>query len=149
MTGDVTLGSSLSALGLPRKCAEKDAGSTFHGARLNKASMYPELQGDRPHFQFLVLGCEIGGHLSEECHTLIKQLVMCRASLHPVHLRPFIKNMYKRRWYGVLSCVIQRAIAWNIAGTGELMFEPLHPAPEFEELCASCVDPPVVSRMPG
>ena len=147
--GDVTLRSPLSAQGVPKNGAEKDAGSTFHGARLNKANAYPELQGDHPHFQFLLLGCEVGGHLSEECHSLIKQLVTCRASFHPVHLRPFLKNMYKRRWYGVLSCAIQRAIAWNIARTGELQFEPLHPAPEFEELCATGVDAPGVSRMPG
>ena len=123
--------------------------STFHGVRLDKLRMYIELSGEHSHFQFLVLGSEIGGHLSEECHTLIKQLVSCRASVHPVHLRPFIKNMYKRRWYGVLSCAIQRAVAWNIAGSGEFQVEALHPAPDFEELCATCVDAPGVSRMPG
>ena len=147
--GDVTLRSPLSAEGVPKNRAENEPGSTFHGARLDKLRMYPELSGEHSHFQFLVLGSEIGGHLSEECHTLIKQLVSCRASVHPVHLRPFIKNMYKRRWYGVLSCAIQRAVAWNIPGSGELRFEALHPAPDFEELCATCVDAPGVSRMPG
>ena len=147
--GDVSLRSPLSAAGAPKNGAQNEAGSTFHGARMDKARAYPELCGEHSNFTFLVLACEVGGHFSEECHALIRQLVMCRAAVHPEHLRPFVKNMYKRRWYGVLSCAIQRAVAWNIAGSGELLFEPLHPALDFEELCATCVDSPVVSRMPG
>ena len=100
-------------------------------------------------FQFLVVACEVGGHLSEECHTLIGQLVTYKAASSPDHLRRFVKGMFRRRWYGLLSCAIQRAVAWNLAGTGEPFFEALHPVPDFEELCATCVWSPEVSRMPG
>ena len=149
VVGDVTLRSPLSMEGQPKNHAEREAGSTFHGARLSKRGAYPELVGEHPHFQFLVLACEVGGHLSEECHSLLKQLVKCRASVHPAHLRPFVKNMFKRRWYGIISCAIQGAVTWNIAGSGEMQFASLHPGPAFEELCATCVDPPQISRMPG
>ena len=147
--GDASLRSPLSAEGVPKNHAERCAGSTFQGAYNDKARNYPELCGEHSSFKFLVLASEVGGHLSVECHELIRQLVKCRASYHAPHLRPFIKNMYKRRWYGIISCAIQRAIAWNIAGSGEVQFEPLHKLPDFEELCATCVDPPEVSRMPG
>lgn len=144
---NVVLPSPLSSQGASKHGAEKNAGSTFHGARLNKANAYPELQGDHPHFHVLLLGCEVGGHSSEECHGPIKQLVTFKGFLYPMHLRPFLQNMYKRKWYGVLSCAIQKAVAWNITGTDELQFEPLHPAPEFEEMCATWVDAPRVCRM--
>ena len=123
--GDVTLRSPMSMESLPKNHAKSEKGSTFHDARLTKRTTYPELIGEHPHFEFLVLACEVGGHLSVECHQLLKQLVKCRASVHPPHLRPFFKNMYKRRWYGIISCAIQRAVAWNIAGSGEVQFTPL------------------------
>ena len=147
--GDATLRSPLSAEGVPKHRAEDEAGSTFHGARLDKARTYPELNVQQPHFTFLVLACEVGGHLSEECHSLLKQLATCKATSHPIHVRASVKAMYKRRWYGILSCAIQRAVAWNIAGSGDLNFQALWPSPEFEELCCMCVDAPDVSRMPG
>lgn len=124
--GDVTLCSPLSMDGVLKNHVESETGSTFHGVRLSKHGDYPELVGEHPHFQFLVLACEVGGHLSEECHTLLKQLVKCRASFHPAQLRPFFKNMFKRRWYGIFSCAIQRAVAWNISGSGEMQLAPLH-----------------------
>ena len=114
--GDVSLRSPLSAEGEPKNGAERLAGSTFRGAYRDKANAYPELCGEHSNFTFEVLACEVGGHLSPECHTLIRQLVKCRASVHPVHLRGFVKNKYKRRWNGILSCAIQRAVVWNIAG---------------------------------
>ena len=57
--------------------------------------------------------------------------------------------MYKRRWCGILSRAIQRAVAWNIAGSGEVQLEPLIIAPDCEELCATCVDGLAISCMPG
>ena len=132
--GDVTLRSPLSGVGAPRFDAHREAGATFHNARLDKASAYPELMQPSSNFKFVVLACELGGHLSEECHTLMRQLVRHRTSLLPRHLRPFAAKMQQRRWYSMLSCAIQRAVAWNTA-------------PDFEELCAGCVWSPAVSRM--
>ena len=149
VVGDVTLRYPLTAEGAPKNGAQREAGSTFHTARLDKARAYPELMSADSRFQFLVLACEVGGHLSEECHTLLDQLVMFKAASSPDHLRRFVKGMYRRRWYGMLSCSIQRAVAWNLAGTGEPLLESLHPVPDFEELCATCVWSPDVSRMPG
>ena len=149
VVGDVTLRSPLSALGVPKNHAEKEAGSTFHQARLDKAVTYPELMSQESHFEFLVLACEVGGHLSSECHDLLGQLVTYKAAAQPEHLRPFVKGMYRRRWYGMISCAIQRAVAWNLSGAGDPKFEMLHPVPDYEELCATCVWSPEVSRMPG
>ena len=41
--GDVTLRSPLSGEGAPRFNAHREAGATFHNARLDKANAYPEL----------------------------------------------------------------------------------------------------------
>ena len=94
---DVSLRSPLSAEGIPKNGAQRTAGSTFRGAYRDKARTYPELGGEHSNFTFEVLACEVGGHLSPECHSLIGQLVKCHASVHLVHLRGFAKNVYKRR----------------------------------------------------
>ena len=97
MLGDVTLRSPLSAEGVPKNGAQRESGSTFHTARLDKARMYPELYVEESHFEVLVLGCGVGGFLTEECHSLIRQLVAARAAVHPRHLQGVVRSMYKRR----------------------------------------------------
>ena len=109
--GDVTLRSPLTAEGAPKNGAHREAGSTFHTARLDKARAHPELMSAESRFQFLVLACEVGGHLSEECHTLIGQLVTYKAASSPDHLRRFVKGMFRRRWYGLWCAALSSAVS--------------------------------------
>ena len=145
---DATLRSPLTGTGVARAGASHEAGSTFHGARLDKARAYPELHVQQSRFAFLVLASETGGKSSDECHALIAQLARARASFHHDAVRASTKAMYTRRWYSILSIGIQKAVAANLSGIDNASFDNISAYVDFEELCCSYANLSEVSRLP-
>ena len=146
--GDCTLRSPLTGAGDTRPHASSEAGATFHGARVDKAAKYPELHRPQSRFAFLVLASEVGGHSSDECHALLKQLARARANLHQETVRQAAKAMYLRRWYSILSVGIQRAVAANLSGVDNTSLENFGVSVAFDELFHACANLSEVSRMP-
>lgn len=145
---DATLRSPLTGAGLARPGASREAGATFHGARMDKARAYPELHVQQSRFAFPVLASETGGRSSDECHALIAQLARARARLHNEAVRGATRAMYTRRSYSMLSIGVQKAVAANFSGVDNVSFQNINVHVDFEELCTTCVNLSDVSRLP-
>ena len=118
----------------------------FAQARRDKASAYPELASDTARHKFLALGSEVGGRFSEECIDLVKQLLTLKTQFAPAEVSNLLKPLYFRRWWGILSVAVQRAVAMNLLGGDWAPAIALCPPPEEELLCATVV-PPTGTRM--
>eukprot|EP00973_Karenia_brevis_P059314 8257394-Karenia_brevis.AAC.1 len=84
--------------------------------------------------------------MSHECVDLVRQLVNYKVQSQPAALQGSMRLWYSRRWWGILSVAIQRAVTFNLApslGPQELEF----PSPTLEHLVASTIVPPDVSRV--
>eukprot|EP00438_Fugacium_kawagutii_P032674 Skav232231 [mRNA] locus=scaffold4367:62556:63930:- [translate_table: standard] len=90
-----------------------------------KRLRYPELLRPGPH-RFLVLACEVGGRWSADCCDLVRVLVRVRTQrVHPAARRA-ASTAYMRRWWHILSCAQQGALAPALLG--ELWVAPAQPA---------------------
>ena len=138
----------MTGAGDARPHANSEPGSTFHGARVDKAAKYPELHSSQSRFAFLVLASEVGGHSSDECHDLLKQLARARADSHEENVRQAAKAMYLRRWYGILSVGVQKAVAANLSGVDNASLDNFGVAATFDELFHACANLSEVSRKP-
>ena len=144
--GDTTLRSPLSGAGVAHPGAASIDGSTFPGARRDKATAYPELAQEGARHKFLVLASEIGGRFSEECTDLVRKLLnnkCTRASEGDAFL---LRLVYARRWWGILSMAVQRAVSLNLQGGNWVPVLGLE-QPCEEELLCGVVCPPRDSRM--
>ena len=81
----------------------------------------------------MVLACEVGGRFSEECIELIRQLLREKIRNVPSGLQGTLRMALRRRWYGILSIAIQRAVAINLLGE-EWEMPTVFPLPGIEEL---------------
>ena len=145
VVGDATLRSPLSANGEPRFSSHRSDGATFAQARRDKQTTYPELLEDDCRIVFLTLACEVGGRFSSECGDLVKRLVEHKASQQPEPLRGSFRVILHRRWWGLLSVAVQRAVAGNLAGADWPCLGAFE-LPGLEELLTH-VDAPMPSRL--
>ena len=150
IVGDATLRSPVSGTGVPHGGTRTGAATTdgfiFAQARRDKASVYPELASETARHKFLVLGSEVGGRFSEECVDLVKKLVVLKTRSAPLESSKVLKLIYFRRWWGILSVAVQRAVAMNLLGGDWAPAMSLWPPTEEELLCATVV-PPAETRM--
>ena len=114
------LRSPVTGMGLSHGGAQVGAATTdgfiFDQARKDKASAYPELASDTARHEFLVLGNEVGGRFSKECVDLVKQLAILKTQSAPAGGSKVLKLIYFRRWWGILSVAVQRAVAMDLLG---------------------------------
>ena len=146
IVGDATLRSPLSGAGVAHSGAANVDGSTFPPARRDKAHAYPELAVDGARHKILVLASEVGGRFSEECTDLVRQLLNLKCARASEGDQTLLRLAYARRWWGILSMAVQRAVSANLHG-GDWMpvLGPAHPGEE--ELLCGVVCPPCESRM--
>ena len=112
---DVTLVSPLRANGSPHPRTAREDGAAIMTARRRKRERYPELLRPRPQ-RLVVLACEVGGRWAAECGDLIRDLLRVRAPRTPAALRHASRAGWERRWWGMLSCAQQTAVASTLLG---------------------------------
>ena len=120
-------------------------GATFAQARRDKQVTYPEFFEEDCRIAFRVLACEVGGRFSPECGDLVSRLVEHKASQQPAPLRGSFRVILHRRWWGLLSVAVQRAVAYNLAGA-DWPGSGLKELPGLEELL-TYVEAPLPSRL--
>ena len=83
-----------------------------------------------------------------ECHAFVRTLAALRAERAPPAVRATASAAWQRRWWGQLSCAVQRAVASTLVGG----FWVAPPQPRDVELPLADVldlaDPPLPSRLP-
>ncbi len=94
---------------------------------------------------FLVLAAEVGGRFAPEAADLVRHLVAVAADRAPPPLKRTFRLIYHRRWWGILSMAVQRAISLNLLGEDGLV-APVCDVPSLEVLM-SAVEAPLVSRL--
>ena len=148
--GDATLRSPVSGVGTPHGGQEVNSantdGYTFAKARRDKIDTYPELANATARHKFLVLGSEVGGRFSSECVDLVHQLVELKARHASDEDCKLVKLVYFRRWWGILSVAVQRAVSMNLLG-GDWAPAIALEAPSDEELLCATIVPPSEPRM--
>ena len=102
-----------------------------------------EAAADRLHF--IVLAAEVGGRFAPEAVDLVRGLVVEAAARCPPLLQRTFRLIYHRRWWGLLSMAVQRAISMNLLGVDGLI-APVCGMPSMEALL-SAVEAPLVSRL--
>ena len=146
IVGDATLRSPLSGAGVAHTGAASIDGAIFPQARRDKASAYPELAQESSRHKFLILASEMGGRFSEECTDLVRKLLNHKCTAVGGGDTTLLRLVYSRRWWGILSVAVQRAIALNLLGGN---WAPVLGIvqPSEEELLCTAVCPPCESRM--
>ena len=112
---DVTLVSPLRANGHPQPRTAREDGAALVTARRRKRDRYPELLRPGPQ-RLVVLACEIGGRWAAECCDLVRDLLRVRAPRAPPALRQASWAGWERRWWTLLSCAQQNAVASTLLG---------------------------------
>ena len=112
---DVTLVSPLRANGHPQPRTAREDGAALVTARRRKRDRYPELLRPGPQ-RLVVLACEIGGRWAAECCDLVRDLLRVRAPRAPPALRQASRAGWERRWWALLSCAQQNAVASTLLG---------------------------------
>ena len=107
---DATMVSPLHFDGKPWARAAAVAGASLDRATGSKASTYPELVGSDM-VTLTTLACEIGGRWSAKCAEVLQQLAVARARSAPRHLQLSARLVYESRWWTLLSCAQQDALA--------------------------------------
>ena len=146
IVGDATLRSPLTGAGAPRFGSANIDGATFPQARHDKANAYPELVQEGARHKFLVLASEVGGRFSEECVDLVRKLLNFKCDSSNATDKKVFRLLYSRRWWGILSMSVQRAVASNLYGGDWAKII----GPEeltLEDLLCSALAPPHESRM--
>ena len=150
---DATLRSPLTSAGFVRFAADLSDGATFRRARQDKEQKYPELLGQAHRLKFVVAACEVGGRCSDECVDLVRALVMHRAMQAAPALRGSVRACLARRYWGIISVAIQRAVAVSLLDAPPLEEAHAYPPPTLDCLLAGGdapygADAPEVSRLP-
>ena len=119
---DATLISPLHADGTPWAGTVTEAGKSFQRAEDSKATSYPELQNS-PLARLTTLACEVGGRWSEECCQVVAQLAHAKARAAPQHLRTAARCAYEARWWALLSCAQQSALAATLVDDAVVLLD--------------------------
>ena len=91
--------------------------ATVDGAALawqRKDSTYPELAGRFGRSRLVVLACEVGGRLSEECQDFLRQLAKAKVRGLPIVTRSRARQAWLWRWSCLLACSAARAFALSL-----------------------------------
>ena len=92
-------------------------GSPWSGQKLQRGQ--PTLSLWSPPLALLVtLACEIGGRWSEGTIELVEQLAKARARGEPRRMQVAAQHAFAARWWALLSCAQQEALAASLLGDG-------------------------------
>ena len=83
-------------------------------ARRRKEATYPELPGANGCARLVVLGCEVGGRWSDECHSFLRQLSKAKGRHEPSGIRASARHAWLRRWSSILACCASRSLALSL-----------------------------------
>ena len=119
---DATMVSPLHATGEPWDRADVAPGVSLGRAHRAKDNKYPELVQSAV-AQLTTLACEVGGRWSHECQQVVEQLAAARARAAPAHLRLSARLAYESRWWAMLSCTQQDALAGTLVDDGILLLD--------------------------
>lgn len=112
---DATLVSPLTSAGAPAHGAARRDGAALVVAERRKRQRYPELAASGPQ-RLLTLATETGGRWGSDCCALMRALVSTRSRRAPPALRSAASAGWQRRWWGLLSVAVQRAVCATILG---------------------------------
>ena len=88
-------------------------GAAIDVARRRKQQRYPEFARPGPQ-RLVVLAAGVGGRWGQEAHDLVRCLARQRSLRAPWALRVAARAGWARRWWGQLSCALQRALASTV-----------------------------------
>ncbi|CAE7502185.1 unnamed protein product [Symbiodinium natans] len=77
--------------------------------------------------RLVVLAAEVGGRWGEECQRFVRQLLRLRVQRAPAALRAAAAQGWARRWWGLLSVAVQRAVASTALGVWTMPALPSSP----------------------
>ena len=110
LAADITLGSALTATGLPRPGAAVVDGIVCMAARADKERKYSELlNGDR--CRLVVVALETDGRWSLEAVDFIERLAMARSRDAPPNLQRSAFLSWRRRWTRMIAISCGRSFA--------------------------------------
>ena len=101
---DPTLGSVLDYKGVPH------SGGVFKNTRNKKEGTYSDVVASG-RVALVVLAALTGGRLSDEAAQVLRALVAQKTEGAPRLLRGSFQQVFSHRWWGILSCAVQRATA--------------------------------------
>ena len=107
---DATCVSVLHSNGEPWTRADVVRGVCLDAAESRKEDTYPELI-DSSLVRLKTVACEVGGRWSTECCKLVPALAAAKARAEPAHLQLAARMAYEARWWALLSCTQQDAVA--------------------------------------
>ena len=119
---DATMVSVLHANGDPWARADVRAAVAIERAEKDKDNTYPELVQSAV-AKLTTLACETGGRWSAACHDVVTQLATARARAAPNHLQLSARLAYEARWWAILSCAQQDALAATLVDDGILLID--------------------------
>ena len=112
LCGDATLVAPLNRRGQPTHGSATRDGAALEAAERCKHRAYPELRRGGPQ-RLLVLGAETGGRWSRDCFSLMRILLTARSRRTPSLVRRAMCSGWQRRWWALLACAVQRAVAMS------------------------------------
>ena len=110
---DVTLRSPIARNGSVRPAALRAAGSTFTAARRQTQRDYPAIRRSGQ-IALVCLAGEVGGAWAPEVHALIRRMARAKAERAAPVLRQALRSALATRWWRILSCAVQRAVAASL-----------------------------------
>ena len=119
--------SPLHADGSPWPRADVQSGIAIRRAERDKATTYPELV-DSPIALLTTLACEVGGRWSQKCQDTISQLSYARARSVASHLRAAYRRALEARWWAMLSCTQQNALAATLHDDSVVLLDEIEKA---------------------
>jgi hypothetical protein len=133
--GDVTCVSPISGQGLARAGATTIDGAIVRNARQENQSTYPEVD-ETGLGRLYCLGVEVFGRWGEDSLRLVGDLARERCRALPPAIALASRTALLRRWWGLLSITVQRAVSQSIArSTGaDLTDNALEPPPGLADL---------------
>ena len=97
-----------------RPAALRAAGSTFTAARRQNQRDYPAIHRSGQ-IALVCLAGEVGGTWASEVHDLIRRLARAKAERAAPVLRQALRSALAARWWRILSCAVQRAVAASLS----------------------------------
>lgn len=110
---DATCVSVLHANGEPWEDADVVRGVCLERAESRKEDKYPELV-DSSLDRLKTVACEVAGRWSAECCQLVSALAAAKARAEPAYLQLAARIAYESRWWALLSCTLQDAVAASL-----------------------------------
>ena len=104
---DPTLGSVLDCKGVPH------SGDVFKNTRNKKEGTYRDVV-ESGRVSLVVLAALTGGRFSDESAQVLRALVAQKSEGAPRLLRGSFRQIFSQRWWGILSCAVQRATAASL-----------------------------------